>query len=629
MFTHGINEALSSFSLLKSPAPAVLLFAVLLLGVSSLPGRAQGEGGPPAEPDTVNIRAFAGLVENGDWSPAIQAAIDHVSMENGYVKGATIHFPPGTYRIDRTIKLGDDPAHHGVRLSGYGAVLLGTETLDAQPLNYQERLAAAQEAGDSYTVNSMPGELDFDGETNVGVPILELWNQPRNDLPYVTYEGASYVIEGLTFEREKRMTGVGIKVPAETVPKNITFRDVRIHGQNVGIHINHCYQVRFESCIIRGNRIGVWGRNHFNSVSVINSEFRRGQHGLIIGPNAGSWGSSGIHVAGNIFEDLYGWGILNAGGNQMVITGNYFEANANNVGVLTAFGNTTIDTNHFWGVSGGAEWHEKNVVDGMEVSRKAHVVLKTPNVQLRGNNYAAGGIGILVFAIGDRSSFDAMPTVAEAANLKDGLTAVATNAPGAYVYDSLTHEFAFHRYALASGVQTGDDPHSRLNRNIEVAQKRLEQAQTADERVSAQAAIGHAWLAVGEFTRARQEYEKAFEFTAADQLHLRAHIQRHIADSYLEEGDLEAAEAAYARAMEIGPGGWNRDHVERSLVQVRQLLQQRKHICTICGHVYVPAEGDEAHGVAAGTPFADLPEDWVCPAGGESKDKFIPLAEEQ
>jgi len=48
------------------------------------------------------------------------------------------------------------------------------------------------------------------------------------------------------------------------------------------------------------------------------------------------------------------------------------------------------------------------------------------------------------------------------------------------------------------------------------------------------------------------------------------------------------------------------------------------YICTICQYVYVPATGDPDNGVPAGTPFADLPNDWVCPVCGAGKDVFEP-----
>ncbi len=47
-----------------------------------------------------------------------------------------------------------------------------------------------------------------------------------------------------------------------------------------------------------------------------------------------------------------------------------------------------------------------------------------------------------------------------------------------------------------------------------------------------------------------------------------------------------------------------------------------KYVCTICGYVYDPAEGDASAGIAPGTSFADLPEDWVCPDCGVGKDMF-------
>lgn len=48
--------------------------------------------------------------------------------------------------------------------------------------------------------------------------------------------------------------------------------------------------------------------------------------------------------------------------------------------------------------------------------------------------------------------------------------------------------------------------------------------------------------------------------------------------------------------------------------------------CQACGYIYDPAEGDVDNGVAAGTAFADLPEDWTCPMCGVDKDMFEELA---
>ena len=51
-----------------------------------------------------------------------------------------------------------------------------------------------------------------------------------------------------------------------------------------------------------------------------------------------------------------------------------------------------------------------------------------------------------------------------------------------------------------------------------------------------------------------------------------------------------------------------------------------KYECSVCGHVYDPEEGDPENGVQPGTPFAELPDDWVCPVCGATKDMYEPVA---
>ena len=48
----------------------------------------------------------------------------------------------------------------------------------------------------------------------------------------------------------------------------------------------------------------------------------------------------------------------------------------------------------------------------------------------------------------------------------------------------------------------------------------------------------------------------------------------------------------------------------------------KKYICTACEWVYDPAVGDPDGGIAPGTPFEDIPDDWVCPVCGLGKDAF-------
>ncbi|TET16893.1 MAG: High molecular weight rubredoxin, partial [Dehalococcoidia bacterium] len=47
-----------------------------------------------------------------------------------------------------------------------------------------------------------------------------------------------------------------------------------------------------------------------------------------------------------------------------------------------------------------------------------------------------------------------------------------------------------------------------------------------------------------------------------------------------------------------------------------------KYECAVCGYVYDPELGDPDGGVKPGTPFEEIPDDWVCPVCGVGKDEF-------
>jgi rubredoxin len=47
-----------------------------------------------------------------------------------------------------------------------------------------------------------------------------------------------------------------------------------------------------------------------------------------------------------------------------------------------------------------------------------------------------------------------------------------------------------------------------------------------------------------------------------------------------------------------------------------------KYRCIVCGYVYDPQKGDLENGINPGTSFESLPDDWVCPSCGATKDMF-------
>ncbi len=45
-------------------------------------------------------------------------------------------------------------------------------------------------------------------------------------------------------------------------------------------------------------------------------------------------------------------------------------------------------------------------------------------------------------------------------------------------------------------------------------------------------------------------------------------------------------------------------------------------MCTVCGWIYDEEKGDVEHGIAPGTRWEDIPDDWTCPECGEGKEAF-------
>ncbi len=48
------------------------------------------------------------------------------------------------------------------------------------------------------------------------------------------------------------------------------------------------------------------------------------------------------------------------------------------------------------------------------------------------------------------------------------------------------------------------------------------------------------------------------------------------------------------------------------------------YICDACGYIYNEADGDPDGGLAPGTRYADIPDDWACPLCGVTKADFTP-----
>jgi rubredoxin/flavin reductase (DIM6/NTAB) family NADH-FMN oxidoreductase RutF len=105
-------------------------------------------------------------------------------------------------------------------------------------------------------------------------------------------------------------------------------------------------------------------------------------------------------------------------------------------------------------------------------------------------------------------------------------------------------------------------------------------------------------------------------------------------------GDVIAAEVlgegtpltyAFYHEMKKGKTPENAPTYQQPTKEVKQESKEKgedmkKYECSVCGYIYDPSAGDPDNGVAPGTSFAELPDDWVCPVCGAAKSQFEPVS---
>lgn len=94
-------------------------------------------------------------------------------------------------------------------------------------------------------------------------------------------------------------------------------------------------------------------------------------------------------------------------------------------------------------------------------------------------------------------------------------------------------------------------------------------------------------------------------------------------------GQIENNEAAYWQiGLKIGFTVEESKQKEKSFPETgkKETIKRndvlKKYRCKVCGYIYEPEKGDPDNGIKPGTPFQDVPEDWVCPECGVNKNQF-------
>ena len=61
---------------------------------------------------------------------------------------------------------------------------------------------------------------------------------------------------------------------------------------------------------------------------------------------------------------------------------------------------------------------------------------------------------------------------------------------------------------------------------------------------------------------------------------------------------------------------------QQKTLTIKIQIDMKKYICNVCQWVYDPEVGDPDSGIAPGTAFEDIPDDWACPLCGVTKEDF-------
>ncbi len=58
---------------------------------------------------------------------------------------------------------------------------------------------------------------------------------------------------------------------------------------------------------------------------------------------------------------------------------------------------------------------------------------------------------------------------------------------------------------------------------------------------------------------------------------------------------------------------------------IQNITDKDRYLCETCPYIYDPEKGDPEGGIAPGTPFEDIPDDWLCPICKMDKTHFVKM----
>lgn len=91
----------------------------------------------------------------------------------------------------------------------------------------------------------------------------------------------------------------------------------------------------------------------------------------------------------------------------------------------------------------------------------------------------------------------------------------------------------------------------------------------------------------------------------------------------LTEAEMDPLTYAYYRNVKHGLAPKNAPtYIDKAKLPDEDKQTEGSAKCLVCGYIYDPEKGDPDGGIEPGTPFEDIPDDWICPSCGATKDMF-------
>lgn len=122
-----------------------------------------------------------------------------------------------------------------------------------------------------------------------------------------------------------------------------------------------------------------------------------------------------------------------------------------------------------------------------------------------------------------------------------------------------------------------------------------------------------------------------FECKVSQQIDVGSHIVfiGEVVDNELLKPDADPLTYAYYRNVKRGLAPKNAPtYIDKSKIENKKDAEPESAPelegarCLVCGYLYDPKVGDPDGGIPPGTAFEDIPDDWMCPACGATKDMF-------